>query len=244
MVASIDYDTLSANELEALKTSRGLTLFNNTVCPLAHRALWTATEVQAPLARVIEVPIHAAMPASYIANFNRFRSVPCLLDDGVTVYESMIVAQYLDAKFNGGKLFVADDPAAAALANLVVAQFDIVPSIFAFLRNKDTTKDDELKALVFAGVAGLERIYQEDAAAFRSRGPYLLGDRLSQAEIALVPYLFRFSLILRTYRRVELLYACPLLAAALDAATQRPAFQAATRETDVYLAAGAKIVGL
>ncbi|KDO21857.1 hypothetical protein SPRG_12357 [Saprolegnia parasitica CBS 223.65] len=243
MLTSIDYHTLSPNELEALKTSNGLTLFNNTVCPLAHRALWTAAEVQAPLVRIIEVPIHAAMPASYIDKFNRFRSVPCLLDDGLAVYESMIVAQYLDAKFNDGKLFVADDPAGAALSNLVVAKFDIVPSIFAFLRNKDAANDDELQAIMLAGVAGLERIYREDAAAFRSRGPYLLGDRLSQAEIALVPHLFRFSLLLRTYRNTELLHACPLLAAALEAATKRPAFQAATCKTDVYLTAGAKVVG-
>ncbi|KDO31067.1 hypothetical protein SPRG_19593 [Saprolegnia parasitica CBS 223.65] len=164
-----------------------------------------------------------------------FGTVPFLLDDGEPVYESTIISQYIDAKVNGGKLYCADAPRLAALAQLAVAKFE--PSRFyAILHNSDDAKMPALEAEMRASLQGLERIYREHAAAFRAKGPYLLGDRFSSAEINIMTFLFRFDILLQHYRHVRVLGDdIPLLSAALEASVARPAFALTARDADFYI---------
>ncbi|KAF0715378.1 hypothetical protein As57867_003053, partial [Aphanomyces stellatus] len=178
LYSSIDYTSIPEDQLDALHSSPKLHLFNNIVCPFGHRALWTAAEVNAPF-QVIEVSLKDK-PASYKEKFNRYGTVPYLLDNGFAVYESAIVAQYLDTKFNDGNLHRAKDPQAASLAQLAAAKLEIRP-FYVALRTGDDAAKAELKAVL----TEIETIYRDHAKAFRAQGPYLLGAELSSAEINL-----------------------------------------------------------
>ncbi|OQS02700.1 glutathione transferase family protein [Thraustotheca clavata] len=237
---TVEYTSLSDAELDALKNTDRKTLFNNISCPFGHRALWTAAEVDAPV-QIVEVGLYNDMPQSYIETFNRYHTVPFLLDNGNAVYESAIIAQYLDVKYNNGKFHSLDNPEDAALSQLLAAKFELGP-IFALLRNNDPAKKEQLENNLKEAFGEAERIYRENAAAYRSKGPYLLGDKFSQAEIHIVPFLFRFSLGLKHFRDFDILADFPLLSAAFEAAIERPAFKLTTREPEFYIKSLAKFV--
>ncbi|OQR91365.1 hypothetical protein ACHHYP_04758 [Achlya hypogyna] len=239
-ITTVPYTSLSDDELDALKAPEKNTLFNNVGCPFSHRAFWTAAEVDAPV-RVVEVGLHAEMPASYPENFNRYRTVPFLLDSGYPVYESAIVAYYLDAKYNQGQLHNRDSPQEATLSKLLADKFEVSP-LFGLLMASDPEAQKEALAKVQANLSELERIYREHAAAYRAKGPYLLGDKLSVAEIHTVPFFYRLSLGLSHYRKIVLFEGFPLLAAAYEAAIDRPAFKLTVREPEFYINVFSKFV--
>ncbi|RQM19845.1 hypothetical protein B5M09_000630 [Aphanomyces astaci] len=226
---STPFESLSESQLDAFKQKDGkLHLFNNIICPFGHRALWTAVEAHAPF-HVVEVSL-ADMPAAYIEKFNRFGTVPYLLSNGSPVYESAIIAQYVDTKFGNGELFRHHDPEEAALSQLAAAKFEVGP-LYRALGGTSVHNVAALKETL----GDVETIYRVHAKEFRSSGPYLLGSKLSGAEILIVPFLFRFDILLQHYRGYTLLDGFPLLQGVLAAAKARPAFQDTVREPQFFI---------
>ncbi|KAF0690413.1 Aste57867_18145 [Aphanomyces stellatus] len=231
---SAPFESFSATQLDAFKQPDGkFHLFNNIICPFGQRALWTAIEAKAPF-HVVEVSL-AAMPPAYIDAFNRYGTVPFALSNGHPIFESAIIAQYIDTKYGGGALFRHNNPEEAALAQLATAKFEVGP----FYKTLGTASEDNVAELKDT-LGDVERIYRENAAAFRTKGPFLLGEQLSSAEILTMPFLFRFDILLKHYRNLDLLPSYPLLAAALHAAKARAAFQESVREPQYYIDAYAK----
>ncbi|KAF0697480.1 Aste57867_11838 [Aphanomyces stellatus] len=188
------------------------------MCPYSNRALWTAIETNVPF-QVIDVTFQH-LPPSYGQKFNRYETVPFLLDNGFAVYESSLIVHYLDTKFNGGKLQHAPNAQAASIAQLVAAKFE-VGVFYKYLKSAN----DKDKAEVVAQLTDIETIYREHAKAFRGEGPYLLGAELSSAEIILGPFLFRLDILYRHYRKFDVFANFPLLKTVLEAIKARPAFQ-------------------
>ncbi|CAK4275962.1 unnamed protein product [Aphanomyces euteiches] len=156
---SIDYNSVPLDHLESfLSTDGKLHLFNYIGCPYGHRAIWTAIEVNAPF-QVVEVSL-ANKPPSYTEMFNRYGTVPFVLDNGFA---------YLDLKFGDGHLHRVKDPQAASIAQLAAAKFDTQP-FFAFMATGDEAAETKMKA----SLDELEMIYRDDAKADRDQGPYLL----------------------------------------------------------------------
>ncbi|ETW08872.1 hypothetical protein H310_01367 [Aphanomyces invadans] len=231
---STPFESLSEAELDGFKQKDGkVHLFNNIICPFGHRALWTAVEANAPF-HVVEVSL-ADMPAAYIERFNRFGTVPYLLSNGTPIYESAIIAQYLDTKFGNGEIFRHHDPEEAALSQLAAAKFEVGP----FYQVLGNASDENVEALKET-LTDVETIYRVHAAAYRSSGPFLLGSKLGGAEILIVPFLFRFEILLKHYRNIDLLSGFPLLQAVLAAARTRSAFQDTIRDAQFYIDAYAK----
>ncbi|KAH9112221.1 hypothetical protein LEN26_013316 [Aphanomyces euteiches] len=233
---SVDYTALPEDELESFHTADGkLHLFNNIGCPFGHRALWTAIEVNAPF-QVVEVSL-ANKPPSFTEKFNRYGTVPYVLDNGFAVYESAIVAQYLDVKYGEGQLHHVKDVQAASIAQLAAAKFEVRP-FFAYLRSGNEEAEKEVKA----ALDELETIFRVHAKAYRDQGPYLLGAELSSAEINIVPFLYRFDLVLRHFRKHDLLAGHPLINAAFEAVKARPTFQKTVAADEFYIQAFSKFV--
>jgi glutathione S-transferase len=89
----------------------------------------------------------------------------------------------------------------------VIKTFDGgLSSLYGVLMNKDPSLDtDKIKAaLTF--LREIESIFEKQSA-----GPFFLGDRFSLADISLVPFVFRFSVLLPFYRGVDLLNVVSLL---------------------------------
>lgn len=217
---------------ELLQT--GTNLFNNIRCPFGHRSLWTAIESNS-IFRMVDVSL-SDMPSLYGQLVNRYETVPCLYDQGFAVFESAIVAEYLDAKYGNGTLFCRDDPAMASLLRLVASKFEM-GSLYALLRNKDAEKKGEIEADINSMLTELETIYRVNAVAYRGNGPYLLGSRFSAAEILTVPFFCRFQIILKHYRGFDVLTneRYPLLTAAYEASVARPAFKESTADAQMFI---------
>jgi glutathione S-transferase len=162
-----------------------------------------------------------------------------MLDNGFPVYESSIIATYLDSKYNQGKLQQRQDPQLASLVQLASAKLE-VGAFYRLLKNQDASSQSEREAEVKESLSAVEQIYRENARVFRAKGPYLLGDALSMAEINIMPFLFRFEILLKHYRQYELLKDFPLLTAALAASKARPAFEATSTDGQVYIDGYAK----
>jgi glutathione S-transferase len=217
---------------ELLKT--GTNLFNNIGCPFGHRALWTAIETNSPF-RMIDVSL-SEMPSSYGQFVNRYETVPCLYDQGLGVFESAIVAEYLDSKYGNGNLFCRDDPAKASLLRLVASKFEM-GSLYGLLRNKDSEKNSEFESEIQYMLTELETIYRVNASSYRESGPYLLGSQFSAAEIMVMPFFYRFKTILKHYRGFDLLpqEKYPLLTAAFEASIDRPAFKESSKDANYFI---------
>ncbi|KAF0713890.1 Aste57867_4170 [Aphanomyces stellatus] len=227
---TVDFTDLTATQLDGLLQADGkLHLFNGLIGPFGHRALWAAVEVGAPITDVIEINL-GNPPPIYEEQFTRYGSSPFLLDNGQRIYESAIIAEYLDVKYGHGKLHRFEDPFESALAQL--ARDKVSPGPFyAFMQGRPGAEKS-----LRAHLTELEQIWRENAKAYRVKGPYLLGDKLSSAEINVIPFLFRFEVLLPHYQNgFQLLADYPLLNAALQAVKARPSFQETIREADFYI---------
>ncbi|KAF0716779.1 Aste57867_2668 [Aphanomyces stellatus] len=196
--------------------------------PFPHRALWTAVEIDAPV-RLINL-YSPGRPQSFDDNFNHYATTPLLIDNGKRIYESMVIMDYLDTKFGGGHLHRFDDPFETALVQFVRGKF--TEKVFLnFMTQASPNAEEELHA----SLADYEWVWREQAKEFRAKGPFLLGDKLSAAEIYLMPFYLRCEILFRHFRNgYELLAKYPLLKAALEATKQRPAFQETLSDTDEY----------
>lgn len=229
---SVDYTSTEAY-VGSIKAGDGkLTLFNSMICPFGARALWTAVEIGANFTQVeLDLSNESLFLPTSTATYhllNNREEVPVLADNGFLVSESPIVAQYLDQKVdNKLDLFRKSDAKQASLVRLVMNRFE-VGALYGLLRNKDRSKDAEFIAEIRSALGAVETVYRENAAAYRSAGPYLLGDVFSAAEIHIVPFLHRFSITLSHYRNYDVTESTPLLRAALEACQQRQAFRETT----------------
>jgi glutathione S-transferase len=119
---------------------------------------------------------------------------------------------------------------------LFVSQLDFAP-FYKFLMTPDAAAHGELRAACEAALAKMEARFGAASAV----GPYFLGEALSAADIAVLPFLQRFAAGLDYYRawalEEELGTLAPRLAAALKAARTRPAWQATTMAPGFYVAA-------
>ena len=119
---------------------------------------------------------------------------------------------------------------------LFVTQLDFAP-FYKFLMTPDAAAHGELRAACEAALAKMEARFGAASAS----GPYFLGEALSAADIAVLPFLQRFAASLGHHRawalEAELAAHAPRLAAALKAARGRPAWQATTMAPGFYITA-------
>ncbi len=104
---------------------------------------------------------------------------------------------------------------------------------------QDPAKDVELGNTLISRLTAFDALYASNKSA---DGPFFLGDKLSLVEIAIIPFLERFSIVLQHYRSHNLFEGgrLPALHAALTAAHARPAFKKTTANADYFIAAYAQ----
>ena len=120
--------------------------------------------------------------------------VPCLIHDGVTVWDSLAICEYLAETFPEANLW-PEGREARAVARAVSAEMH---SGFVALRNTcsmdmcaDTPLDD-IPADVAADVARINAIWEDCRARFGADGPFLFG-RFSVADAMYAPVVSRFT---------------------------------------------------
>jgi len=221
---------------DAPSIDNGLVLFSNRLCPFAHRAWWTIEELGiGEKIDYIHVELGPSKPAWYVEKVNPFGTVPALFDGGRPVFESLIVAEFLSEKFaNADNSLLPADLLDRATVRLLIARWGdkCTRPLYGLLSNTDISKADELEDAVRAALTSFEQEIVKFAGA---DSDYLVGNKLTLADVAIVPFLERFVHTLAHYREFELLPddgKHTRLRRVLETARSRPAYQKTTPPGD------------
>ena len=224
----------------------GLKFFGNRICPFAHRTWWSALEVGAPI-EYIHVDMgskHAEGPNGkpwwYVDDVNPLATVPSLYDEGDALwaisgtFEIDPPTDHILRTYDGLVPPSKEDLHASQMHVGWMGGRKIVPLMYGLLQEQDP-------AVALTKAAKLTAVLRECNARMETQGdgPFFLGDRLSYADIALVPFLDRFEATLGYYRGYELLARDDLslarMRAMLDASREREAFQETSQEAEFYI---------
>jgi len=194
-------------------------LYWNKVCPFVHRAWIAALEKKVPV-ELVYVPLGGEMPEWY-KQINPRETIPTLQTGNTFIYESNLIAQYLDDAFEPKQsLFPGSAYDRHRIRFFMEQVGGFVGAAYSYLRDPSDEKQTGLKH----NIAGLEKLLIE-----QSEGPFFLGQAFTLADIAIVPFLDRFRHTLFAYcNGFDLFATAPRLKALLDAAYLRPSvFQTA-----------------
>jgi len=213
-------------------------LFNNRLCPFGNRAWWAAVEKKVEF-EYIHVDLGDDMPASYSV-INPYETVPCFYDNGKGVFESINVAEFFEERYpKQGTHLMPSDPFERAKVREVISKFD-VGYFYDFLRNQNLAERETYVKRTTEELEWFANLYSKQ----HPTGPYYLGEQLSLVEIAVLPFLERFEVVLRHYRNFELLPASnPKLARlrlALETARSRPAWKVCAQSAEFFINGYAK----
>ena len=138
-------------------------------------------------------------PFSQDSNYESFRKfsptgqVPCLIDDGVTIWDSLGITMYLADRHDG---VWPTDPAARAWAMCAVAEMH---GGFSALRGDCTmnvgvrVKPNPMRPALVRDVARIAELWAEGLSKFA--GPFLVGPKFTAADAFFAPVAYR----VRTY---------------------------------------------
>ena len=141
------------------------------------------------------VPLYEPGSRETVLKYSPTGKVPCLVDDDVTVWESLAILDYLAARYPEKKLWPADLKA-RALARAIAAEMH---AGFAALRKhcpmnmrRDPRKIRELAPEVQADVARIDAIWTDCRGRFGQGGPFLFG-AFGNADAMYAPVVSRFA---------------------------------------------------
>jgi len=142
----------------------------------------------------IRLPLDTPRFRDEIGRYSPSRRVPVLLDDGLAVWDSLAICEYLSERA-GGAGWPAD-AAARAQARSVSAEmhsgFAAMRSAWS-LRAAERGLDVPLDAAARADVARIEAIWGDCRARGREDGPWLFGPHYCIADAMYAPVVLRFN---------------------------------------------------
>lgn len=197
------------------RTAAPIRFYSAWFCPFAHRA-WLALEAKQLDYQWVECELYDGGPATKKALSIEEKAqrtpgfveccprglVPGVEHDGIRVWESLPLIEYLDEAFpECGLRLMPSAPADRATVRMWIgfASEKVVPCYYRMLMAPDeagrkTAKDDLLSGLR----------YLSERALSSGEGPYLMGSTFGAFECALFPHWLRFGSVLRHYRAFEL----------------------------------------
>lgn len=144
----------------------------------------------------VRIPLGEAQTAAEIGKYNKAGKVPVLLDNGLTVWDSLAILEYLSEKYLQGKGW-PEDEILRAEARSCCAEMH---SSFFFLREempmncratgRAVPHSEELER----DIRRIDEIWASMRKKYSDRGEWLFGD-FSIADCMFAPVVFRF----RTY---------------------------------------------
>jgi len=138
---------------------------------------WIAMKVAGIVFEEVVISLHAADFKPRVSKISGTGKVPALDDNGVHVWESLAILEYLAERFPGAHLWPAD-PAARAHARAISAEMHagFVPLRRACPMNMwRPVKKRELNDDAIASVRRIEAMWTDCRARFGAGGPFLFG---------------------------------------------------------------------
>ena len=178
-----------------MATNKATQLFSSWFCPFAQRSWITLLEKGVDF-ELVEIDPYDKTP-QFLA-INPRGLVPTLVHDGKSVYESLIVNEYIEETWPQSPKLMPVDPYGRAQARIWIDFISkkIIPNFYQILQMQDKEKQEEAKGRFLDGLRTF-------AGAMSPDGPYFFGKEISLVDIALIPFAIRFD-ILAYYRNFSL----------------------------------------
>ncbi|MGI9463838.1 MAG: glutathione S-transferase family protein [Aestuariivirgaceae bacterium] len=205
-------------------------LFTARVCPYAHRSRLLLLEKGLEFEHT---EIDFKNKSARFLKASPYGKVPALVHDGQTIYESLIINEYLDEVFPTPRL-MPEDPVLKArvrIWNHYCGEYYTTDQ-YALMKNKEPERNAELLAKVHDRMRFVET---EGLASLSGDGPYWLGAEISLIDLAWYPYFERLPAWTH-YRGLTIPADCPRLAAWAAAMSGRPSVKDIANDEDYYIA--------
>jgi len=177
-----------------------------------------------------------ATPSWYNEKVNSYETVPCLYENGKGIFESLNVVEYLHDEH--GADLLPKSSYERALARETISKFE-VGVYYRLLLCEELEKQQEIKHEILEELKFLNKLYSRGRINNKSHGPYYFGDKLSMVDIAIFPFLERYSALLKHYRDFDLLsednHDVDRLREGLEAVRKRPAFIRTTQPAEFFV---------
>jgi glutathione S-transferase len=201
------------------RDSQTLYFYFNPNCPYAQRSWITLLELGIAF-EPVEIELGKDNKTDWFRAMNPNGTVPTIKHGDTVLYESLVVNEYLCEAFDSKNLM----PSTAGdrgLARILMSRCDakLVKLGYSYLshkRDEDETKDDQLRSQLEEELRFLDKKIGE------TEGTYFLGDKLTLADIAFIPFFQRMSVALKVFKDFDVKSLnLPHLNAWLDAISGR-----------------------
>jgi len=197
-----------------------LEFFTLDMCPYAQRCWIVLEELGVNYSsRTVNLRGGGEERRWYEETVNPRGKVPALRDAraGLTIFESLIINEYLAESCEGGAALLPTDAVVRARIRLWNDHLDtqLAPAHFTLLMNKDGETEDAKSAALDAALAHYEA---------HLVGPYLCGDTFTLADAAALPFFERLVFSLAHYKQIDALASYPRTRAWLEVAMARESF--------------------
>jgi RNA polymerase-associated protein len=159
-----------------------MTLYSDPTCPYSHRVRFVLAE-KGITAEIVEVDASSPKPEDLV-DLNPYAEAPTLVDRDLVLYDTKVIAEYLDERFPHPPLMPVD-PVSRAKARLVV--YRIERDWYRLLDTMEAGADSDIDAARKELGEGL--IASDEV--FGSGMPYFLSEELTVMDCALAPLLWR-----------------------------------------------------
>jgi glutathione S-transferase len=204
-------------------------LFSAKACPYAHRTRLVLAEKGIPFA-LHEIDLQNK-PAHFLAT-SAYGKVPAIEHEGVHLYESAVINEYLDEAFPEPRL-LPREAARRALARIWIdyANTRFVQVYGALLRVPSGDAEPAARAALNESLAFLER---EALGKLSKTGPYFFGETISLVDLTFYPWFERLP-ALTHYRAYALPAELTRLVAWRDAVAARDSAKAHWNPAEYYI---------
>lgn len=238
-IETIDQKGPEGKRLDAppsnLGPGSGIIYFGNRLCPFSQRVWITSIEkgIHKEM-EYIHIDLGKKKQEWYVKEINPSGTIPCIIDDGKKVTESLLGAEYLEDRFpDRGNSILPKDPYQRFAVRLFLQNITptLPPAFLGLLKNNDPNLMEEKKGAIIKAMQSLN-----EALKKQSDGPFFLGDQFTLADISIVPFLQRFSTTLKHYRNFDI-FSIPNVERVkklYDAAMTRPSLKETSQDPELH----------
>lgn len=217
------------------------TVYFHRVCPFAQRAMIMVHEAanahgNPNLIDVKEVSLKN-MPSWYVTNINPRHTLPGIkFPDGTSYCESMLIAKYIDAAYLAPKglnlMPLAPAGAAFTIPDMQSKIDTFMQAVWAMYGCIGKEEAD-----IPAGVEAVRKILTEVIPkVFTDHGAFVYGDAFTMADVAIFPFVLRFSSTLAAYSNLRIAEEFPRLRTFIDGCLRRPSVASSSCPGEFYVA--------
>jgi len=178
----------AAKTVAAASEPQDLIFYSGWFCPFVARSWLSLIEKGIPYQYKEVNPYHKEPEFLEISPKGL---VPALKYKGEAIPESLVICDFLEEAYPDTKPLMPKDPLQRAKVRLAIDNISksIIPAFFRLLQSQEQEKQDAALEDVYKGLRG----FQEGLKA--RNGPFYMGEQLTLADIALIPWATRFYII-------------------------------------------------